>query len=104
MHRMLTNPVYGGTYAYGKTEQFLRYENGAARHCCRRKPRHQWLALIPNAHECYVPWEEFERIQRTIKENVPGSPGAIKNGPGMLAGLLRCRRCGRKLTVHGQRP
>jgi len=100
MHRMLTNPVYGGTYAYGKTEQLLRYENGAARHCCRRKPRHQWLALIPNAHEGYVPWEEFERIQRTIKENVPGSPGAIKNGPGMLAGLLRCRRCGRKLTVR----
>jgi hypothetical protein len=81
MHRMLTNPVYGGTYAYGKTEQLLRYENGAARHCSRRKPRHQWLALIPNAHEGYVPWEEFERIQRTIKENVPGLPGAIKNGP-----------------------
>jgi DNA invertase Pin-like site-specific DNA recombinase len=100
MHRMLTNPVYGGTYAYGKTEQLLRYENGAARHCCRRKPRHQWLALIPNAHEGYVPWEEFERIQRTIKENVPGSPGAIKNGPGMLAGLLRCRRCGRKPLSH----
>ena len=100
MHRMLTNPVYGGTYAYGKTEQLLRYENGAARYCCRRKPRHQWLALIPNAHEGYVAWEEFERIQRTIKENVPGSPGAIKNGPGMLAGLLRCRRCGRKLTVR----
>jgi len=100
MHRMLTNPVYGGTYAYGKTEQLLRYENGAARHCCRRKPRHQWLALIPNTHEGYVLWEEFERIQRTIKENVPGSPGAIKNGPGMLAGLLRCRRCGRKLTVR----
>jgi DNA invertase Pin-like site-specific DNA recombinase len=100
MHRMLTNPVYGGTYAYGKTEQLLRYENGAARHCCRRKPRHQWLALIPNAHEGYVPWEEFERIQRTIKENVPGSPGAIKNGPGMLASMLRCRRCGRKLTVR----
>jgi DNA invertase Pin-like site-specific DNA recombinase len=100
MHRMLTNPVYGGTYAYGKTEQLLRYENGAARHCSRRKPRHQWLVLIPNAHEGYVPWEEFERIQRTIKENVPGSPGAIKNGSGMLAGLLRCRRCGRKLTVR----
>jgi hypothetical protein len=100
MYRMLTNPVYGGTYAYGKTEQLLRYENGEARHCSRRKPRHQWLALIPNAHEGYVRWEEFERIQQAIKQNMPGSPGAIKNGPGMLAGLLRCRRCGRKLTVR----
>jgi hypothetical protein len=78
----------------------LRYENGEARYCSRRKPRHQWLALIPNAHEGYVRWEEFEQIQRVIKQNMPGSPGAIKNGPGMLAGLLRCRRCGRKLTVR----
>jgi hypothetical protein len=100
MYRMLTNPVYGGAYAYGKTEQLLRYENGEARHYCRRKPRHQWLALIPNAHEGYLGWEEFENIQRAIHGNMPGSPGAIKNGPGMLSGLLRCRRCGRKLTVR----
>ncbi len=100
MYRILTNPAYGGTYAYGKTERLLRYENGVARHGCRRKARDQWLALIPNAHEGYIAWEEFERIQRTIKANMPGSPGAIKNGPGMLAGLLRCRRCGRKLTVR----
>lgn len=99
MYRMLTNPVYGGAYAYGKTEQLLRYENGEARHHCRRKPRHQWLALIPNAHEGYLSWEEFERVQRAIQGNTTG-PGAIRNGPGMLAGLLRCRRCGRKLTVR----
>jgi DNA invertase Pin-like site-specific DNA recombinase len=99
MYRMLTNPIYGGTYAYGKTEQLLRYENGEARHYCRRKPRHQWLALIPNAHEGYLSWEEFERVQRAIQGNTAG-PGAIRNGPGMLAGLLRCRRCGRKLTVR----
>ena len=100
MYRMLTHPVYAGTYTYGKTEQLLRYENGEARHYWRRKPRHQWLALIPNAHEGYVSGEEFERIQRAIQENIPGLPGAVKKGPGMLAGLLRCRRCGRKLTVR----
>jgi DNA invertase Pin-like site-specific DNA recombinase len=99
MYRMLTNPVYGGAYAYGKTEQLLRYENGEARHHCRRKPRHQWLALIPNAHEGYLSWEEFEQIQKAIKGNTIG-PGAVRNGPGMLAGLLRCRRCGRRLTVR----
>ena len=29
-----------------------------------------------------------------------GKPGAAKRGSGLLAGLLRCRRCGRKLTVN----
>lgn len=100
LYQMLTNPVYGGAYAYGKTEQLVRYERGESRRGCRRKPRPQWLALIPNAHEGYLSWEHFKRIQQAIKGNMPGSPGAVKNGPGLLAGLLRCRRCGRKLTVR----
>src|SRR5580693_10328702 len=28
IYRILTNPVYGGAYAYGKTEHTMRYENG----------------------------------------------------------------------------
>ena len=56
MHRMLTSPIYGGAYTYGKTEQLIRYDGGKPRHLCRRKPREQWLALIPDAHEGYVSW------------------------------------------------
>jgi len=60
-----------------------------------------WLALIPNMHEGYLSWEEFEVIQGAIRENFVGGeqPGAAKHGAALLAGLLRCRRCGRKLTV-----
>ena len=99
MHRMLTSPIYGGTYTYGKTEHLVRYEGGKPRYLCRRKPREQWLALIPGAHEGYVSWEEFERIAGAIRENTQGA-GAVKNGPALLTGLLRCSRCGRKLTVR----
>jgi len=99
MHRMLTSPIYGGAYTYGKTEHLVRYDGGKPRHLCRRKPREQWLALIPGAHEGYVSWEEFERIAGTIRENTLGA-GAAKNGPALLTGLLRCSRCGRKLTVR----
>lgn len=101
VYRILTNPVYGGAYAYGKTEYTLHYENGEARKGARRKPREQWLALIPNTHEGYVSWEQFEQIQQAIASNDRGweQSGAVQNGPALLAGLLRCRRCGRKLTV-----
>ena len=99
MHRMLTSPIYGGAYTYGKTEHLVRYDGGKPRHLCRRKPREQWLALIPGAHEGYVSWEEFERIAGAIRENTQGA-GAVKNGPALLTGLLRCSRCGRKLTVR----
>jgi hypothetical protein len=101
LYRMLSNPMYGGAYAYGKTEYTFHYEHGAPRATRRRKPRAQWLALIPQAHEGYVSWEEFERIQRAMTENLrgPGQAGAVTQGVALLAGLLRCRRCGRKLMV-----
>lgn len=103
VYQMLTNPVYGGAYAYGKTERGARYEAGAVRKHARRKPRSQWLSLIPNAHEGYVDWERFERIQGMIRSNMRpplGPHGAPKGGTALLAGLLCCRRCAAKLTVH----
>ena len=102
VYRILTHPAYGGAYAYGKTEQTMHYDDGQPRRVSRRKPRDQWLALLPDAHEGYLSWEQFEHIQRMISENGTGTgkPGAAKRGLSLLAGLLRCRRCGRKLTVY----
>jgi DNA invertase Pin-like site-specific DNA recombinase len=102
VYRLITSPVYGGAYAYGKTEHLLRYEGGVPRHRARRKPREEWLALIPHAHEGYISWEESESIRQAIRENVISAeqPGAAKKGIGLLTGLLRCRRCGRKLTIR----
>ena len=102
VYRLITSPVYGGAYAYGKTEHLLRYEGGEPRHRARHKPREEWLALIPHAHEGYISWEESESIRQVVRENVISAerPGAAKKGVGLLTGLLRYRRCGRKLTVR----
>jgi DNA invertase Pin-like site-specific DNA recombinase len=102
LYRLLTNPAYGGAYAYGKSETKTQYDAGEAHQAHRRKPRAEWLALIPNAHEGYVAWEQFEQIQQAIKANLRGAEqaGAAQGGGALLAGMLRCRRCGRKLTVR----
>jgi DNA invertase Pin-like site-specific DNA recombinase len=102
LYRMLTNPVYGGAYAYGKTEQVSRYAHGEARQGYRRKPRASWLALKPDAHDGYVSWAQFEQIQAAISENLSRreQSGAAQRGHALVAGLLRCRRCGHTLTVH----
>jgi DNA invertase Pin-like site-specific DNA recombinase len=103
VYQILTNPIYGGAYAYGKTEHGTRYSAGKALRSDRRKPRDQWLALIPNTHEGYVDWGRFERIQGMIRANnlaPAGQPGPARAGSAILAGLLRCRRCAAKLTVH----
>lgn len=102
LYRILTHPAYGGAYAYGKTECVTHYEQGVPRKGLRRRPRERWLALIPGAHEGYIDWEPFQQIQGVIAANNfdSGGAGAAKRGAALLAGLLRCRRCGRKLTVR----
>ncbi|MET9913658.1 zinc ribbon domain-containing protein [Streptomyces sp. NPDC006476] len=30
----------------------------------------------------------------------PETPGAIRSGPALLAGLVRCGRCGKRMTVR----
>jgi DNA invertase Pin-like site-specific DNA recombinase len=101
-YRLLTNPAYGGTYAYGKSGPVSNCDAATPRPGYRRKPREQWLSLIPNAHEGYVSWERFEQIQKLISNNLLGREqvGAARCGHALLTGLLRCRRCGHKLTVR----
>src|SRR4051794_3284871 len=100
IHRMIENPVYGGAYAYGRTAVAPGY--GAASVKVRRKARSEWLALMPNAHDGYVSWERFEAIRTMVSRNIPTGQhhGAPKHGDALLAGLVRCHRCGRKLTLR----
>src|SRR5262245_17058724 len=102
LYGVLTNPAYGGAYAYGKTGAAPRPSPGHLPAARRRKPVGEWLVLIPGKHDGYISWEQFQQIQQRIAGNVIGGaqPGAVKRGAALLAGLLRCRRCGRKLTVH----
>jgi DNA invertase Pin-like site-specific DNA recombinase len=103
MLRILQSPVYAGFYAYGKTEVKVEFRDGVSRKTMRRRPMDEWLSLLPDRHEAYVSRDRFERIQKMIANNILGAnssgPGAPKNGPALLTGLLRCGRCGRKLTV-----
>jgi len=94
----------GGTaYAYGKRETRSHFRDGKACKTIRQRRMDEWLSLIPEHHEGYIAWEQFQRIQSMIAKNVlradGETPGAARRGPALLAGLLRCRRCGRKLAV-----
>lgn len=103
IHRILTNPAYGGAYAYGRTESRTCYQDGISVQRMRRRSRDSWIALIPDAHEGYVNWKEFERIGTLIESNRLGGcepSGAARRGSALLTGVLRCRRCGRMLRVY----
>src|SRR5271166_4248901 len=69
-----------------------------------RRPLAEWDVLLKDQHEGYISWTEFERNQRVIADNATGkgsavARGAARHGELLLAGLLRCGHCGRKLYV-----
>jgi len=101
LREFIANPAYGGAYAYGRSRVAASYDATGAKARARRTPRAEWLALKPGAHQGYVDWDRAEAIRAMVSENVPASSrGAPKLGAALLSGLLRCRRCGRKLSVQ----
>jgi excisionase family DNA binding protein len=105
IHRLLTNPIYAGAYVYGRTASRVRLEGGRkliTRGVRRRQE--EWEVLIRDHHEGYISWDEYESNQRTVNgnANMKGEmvPGSVRNGGGLLVGLLRCGHCGRKLKVQ----
>jgi len=111
---MLRNPMYAGAYAFGKTESRTKVIDGRARKSDGHfKSRDTWMVLIRDHHPGYISWEQFERNQTMLSDNAHMKsrmePKAGRGGRSLLAGLLRCRRCGRMLHVaysgtHGEVP
>lgn len=98
--RMLRNPIYAGAYVYGKTHVHSIVRDGTLRKTIRRRPVGQYAVMIEDNHEGYISQERFNRVQEMISQNVfDGGAGAAKRGIALLSGLIRCRRCGRKLVV-----
>ena len=102
--RILTNPIYAGAYAFGRTCSRVTVQGGRKRvvRGCRRE-RADWEVLIPEHHEGYVSWAEYERNQRLIADNAHSkglmARGSVRRGDALLAGLMRCGHCGRRLHV-----
>jgi DNA invertase Pin-like site-specific DNA recombinase len=106
VHNILTNPIYAGAYAFGRTKSRVSVEGGRKR--IRRgvqKPMAEWDVLIKDHHAAYITWDAFERNLEVIANNATGmtsalARGAARDGELLMPGLLRCGHCGRKLHVH----
>lgn len=100
---VLKNPFYAGAYVYGKSEKRTVLVDGQPRRSYGHgKPLEQWEVLIKDHHEGYLGWAEYERNQAALAANNFRRSGGAKSGRGgraLLAGLICCGRCGRRLAV-----
>ena len=102
--KMLANPVYAGAYVWGRSIVRIELDGGHKR-VVREQQRklEDWPILIRDHHPGYIDWDEYERNQRMIADNagsLPTARRAVRHGSGLLAGLLRCGHCGRRLQVN----
>ena len=102
---LMQNPVYAGAYAYGKTRVHVVIKE-KRKQVTRTKHRapSDWRVLITEHHDGYIGWDEYERNQALLAHNAASRGdavrGAVRTGPALLTGLLRCGHCGRKLHVE----
>jgi recombinase len=98
VHNILTNPVYAGAYAFGRTTSKVIVEDGRKRvRRGLRRPLAKWDVLLKDQHEGYITWEEFERNQRVISDKATGKGSALargvaRSGELILAGRLATGR------------
>ena len=100
---MLRNPADAGIYAYGRsrTDWSRRLpgheHSGRARHL----DAGQWLVRVEGALPAYISVEQYERNQARLAANRARaeSPGAPREGPALLGGLVACGICGHRLQV-----
>jgi excisionase family DNA binding protein len=106
IYHVLTNPVYAGAYAYGKSRHEVTLDrSGARQKRVRKLPQSRWSVLIPNHHQGFIDWSTYESNRARISANTHPRPhqsggGAVREGSALLQGLAACGVCGRKLRTH----
>jgi DNA invertase Pin-like site-specific DNA recombinase len=106
---ILHNPTYTGAYVYGRRRRHPVVVAGqVVRTRTLQRPQAQWTVVIQAAHPAYLSWEDYMENQRQLTRNrtdlaSEGRQGVPRAGAALLQGLLRCGRCGRRMTVryHG---
>ena len=102
---LVRHPAYAGIYVRGRRKAFVTLDGqGHKQTKVRRVPREEWDVFIEEHHEAYIPQETWERNMKKIaaNANVNGdlTKGAVGEGKSLMAGLLRCRRCGNRVRPH----
>jgi len=100
---MLRNPAYAGIYAYGRsrTDPSRRLPGREHSGRVRRLDAGPWLVRIEGALPAYISVEQYERNLARLAANRARaeSPGAPREGPALLGGLVACGICGHRLQV-----
>ncbi|MEI8259293.1 MAG: recombinase family protein, partial [Deltaproteobacteria bacterium] len=105
LNNMLRNPVYAGVYVYGRYPTRKALVDGQIRKVRERLDEpNDWPVRINDAHPAYITWERFMSNQDKLRQNTTcmakAGRGAPREGQALLAGIVLCGRCSRRMSVR----
>jgi DNA invertase Pin-like site-specific DNA recombinase len=102
LQNIMHHPVYAGYYRHGHRPTDPRRKVPGRRGTGRgiKKPE-SCLVLLENRCPAYITPERFWANQERLTANRARSEtvGAVRQGPSLLGGILRCGRCGQRMMV-----
>jgi DNA invertase Pin-like site-specific DNA recombinase len=98
VYEILRHPLHAGAYGYGRRKQYR--DKRGKRIGNKYLPADQWKVLIKDRHPAYITWARYESNQRRLRDNdnVGDRSGPVRDGSALLAGIIWCARCGRRLS------
>ncbi len=97
---LLHNPTYAGLYVHGRYQMAPQRAAGG-KGCCGRvlAKMEDWKVTIPDRLPAYISWETFMANQKRLQVNrsLFDAPGVPRNGAALLAGIVVCGKCGRRM-------
>src|SRR5262249_35471182 len=103
VRRVLHNPIYAGAYAYGQRPVDPRWRpaTGGDRPARPWAPMERWKVLLRDHLPAYITWGRYMDNQRRLQQNrsLPDTSGTPRGGVALVAGLLVCGTCGRRMRA-----
>jgi hypothetical protein len=100
---LLQNPLDAGAYAYGRRQVEARRKQPGRPSTGRvTRARQASHVLLKDHLPAYITWAQDEQHLARLEANrARAEPmGAVRHGPSLLAGILVCGKCGRRMHVR----
>jgi hypothetical protein len=107
VRQVLTHPMYAGAYAFGRRPHHrVRTATGERTRIGNWVPMEAWKVLKLDCLPAYITWERYLANQERMRQNRwgPTSRGSPRGGPALLAGLIVCGTCGRRMKTDYRTP
>ncbi len=103
LQNLLKHPLYAGAYAYGRRQVDPRTQRPGRPATGRRVSQpDEWHVLLKDRCPAYLSWDQYAQNLARLKANRARAEevGVARKGAALLAGLVVCARCGRRLHVR----